>query len=153
MPAGLIIAIDHDPVAASGDVAERAERVIFHAASMGTWSYPVNPLGIVSGRPEGHKRLGFPGRNAYLCPMKAPQKAVVVRLSKDDGKIHLSSERVAIKGAGAFATWTRLTLCGKKPATPIAGLPTSQPEAGRCRKCYALVDAYGYPKALANAAR
>jgi hypothetical protein len=82
--------------------------------------------------------------------MRKPEKAKPVRLVKDDGKIHLTpAGRPAISN-GVNKPGNRLSLCGKKAMLGLlAGLPTAQPAEQRCLKCYAAVDAYGYPRELA----
>jgi hypothetical protein len=79
--------------------------------------------------------------------MRKPEKAKPVRLLKDDGKIHLTPAGKPTISNGVNTPGQRLSLCGKKALLGLlAGIPTAQPEDRRCRKCYAAVDAYGYPR-------
>jgi hypothetical protein len=80
--------------------------------------------------------------------MRRPEKAKPVRLVKDDGKIHLTARR---RSTSLLSVPGRATLCGKAAAPGyLAGIPTAQPAEKRCPKCYAAVDAYGYPRELAS---
>ncbi len=75
--------------------------------------------------------------------MKKPRKAAVARID-GDALIHLASAKV--ERASAFEPPVRSTLCGRKPARTVNGLPSTQKVRDRCPACYALVDAYGYPR-------
>jgi len=79
--------------------------------------------------------------------MPRPLKALAVRVGRAR-TIHLAHAR--FPATAGLARQSRRTLCGKGPAIALGGLPTSQPEAGRCPACYALIDAYGYPRELAE---
>lgn len=82
--------------------------------------------------------------------MRKPEKAKPVRLEKDDGKIHLTPAGKPAIRLGINTPGQRLSLCGRKATLGLlAGLPTAQPAEQRCPKCYAAVDAYGYPRELA----
>jgi hypothetical protein len=101
---------------------------------MGTVPYSVKPLG-----------LGFQCTNTHVPGMQKPLKARAVQVGRDK-KIHLTT--VKLRAANGFR---RETLCGLAPVSYIDGIPTSHPVEHRCPACYALVDAYGYPRDLADA--
>jgi hypothetical protein len=69
---------------------------------------------------------------------------------KDDGRIHLTPAGKPAIRLSVNTLGQRLSLCGKKANLAVlAGLPTAQPAEQRCPKCYAAVDAYGYPRDVA----
>jgi hypothetical protein len=79
--------------------------------------------------------------------MRKPEKAKPVRLLKDDGQIHLTLPGKPAISNGVNQPGQRVTLCGRKATLGLlAGLPTAQPADLRCGKCFAAVDAYGYPR-------
>ena len=78
---------------------------------------------------------------AYLGAMQKPTKALAVRFGTD-GLIHLAHPRNRPAAGGAIRL-PRQTFCGKTPATPVAGNPTSHAATFRCPECYAAVDPYG----------